>query len=451
MVDAGPGYRSRLLKRQCVALGIVGSVLCGAPQAHADTSTLFGNGARTTSLMRADVAAADVTSAPTQNPAFAAAPGARFRIGYMHGFFNLLINDENAPVRPVSGVDAAMQLGFRAPRGVTLGLALSAHLPNAAIAQIGFRPGTEPQFFRYESVLQRAAFDMVVAGHKGPVGIGIGAAFALDMGGPGTSFNLAQDAQGTYADAASDIRLVYRVAPLAGLSVDLGRVAFGAMVRGALTVGLAVDSDIRITLNENPLNGTTSIAVRGASGYEPARATIGTKIVAHRQLALFAALEYQRYRDAPAPIANVTLDVRLGTSPGRTEVEFVAPRFRDILIPRVGLEWSSATGHLSDVRKPGDQRWRWAARAGYALESSPVPPQTGFTTYADATSHAFAVGGGVGIGRFWGVDLRFDLAGRVSFLTPREERKASTALPYAHYTVSGNTFVGAISMEGAFR
>lgn len=439
------------MKRSVVALW-VGVGLFGKPfAAQADTSTHFGHGARTVALMRADVAGADATAAPVQNPAFAAEPGPRFRIGYMHGFFNLRIDEQAAPVRDVGGIDAAIQLGFRAPHKISFGLALSAHLPDDSIARIGFRPGTEPQFFRYESVLQRAAFDIVAAGKKGPVALGVGAAFALDMGGPGTSFNLAQDAQGTYADAASDIRLAYRVAPLVGLSLDFRRISFGAMYRGALAIDLSINSEIRIALNENPLNGTTSIAVRGASGYEPARASLGTKIVAHRQVSIFAAMEYQRYRDAPPPVANVTLDVRLGTSPGRTEVEFVAPRFRDILVPRLGIEWSSAAGRLTDERGPDDQRLRWAARAGYAFEPSPVPRQTGFTTYADASSHAFGLGGGVGIGRHWGVDLRFDLAGRLSVLTPREERKASPVLPYAHYTVSGNTFVGAISLEGAFR
>jgi len=182
----------------------------------------------------------------------------------MHGFFNLRIDEQAAPVRDVSGIDAAIQLGFRAPHKISFGLALSAHLPDDSIARIGFRPGTEPQFFRYEAVLQRAAFDIVAAGKKGPVALGVGAAFALDMGGPGTSFNLAQDAQGTYADAASDIRLAYRVAPLVGLSLDFRRISFGAMYRGALAIDLSINSEIRIALNENPLNGTTSIAVRGA-------------------------------------------------------------------------------------------------------------------------------------------------------------------------------------------
>jgi hypothetical protein len=427
------------------------AMLCAATRADADVPSHFGHGARSTALLRADIADADVTSAPVQNAAFAAEPGARVRLGYMHGFLNLRIDNHPAPVRDVAGIDAAAQIGIRLPAKFTAGFALAAHLPDTAIAHIGFRPGTEPQFFRYESVLQRASFDIAVAARRGPFAVGLGAAFALDMGGTGTSFSLGQDAQGTYADAASDISLDYRATPIVGLSVDLGRVSFGATYRGALAVGLAVDSDIRIELAENPLNGTTAIAVRGVSGYDPARFGLGTKLALHSRLSIHGALELARYSVAPPPVADVTLDVNLGTSPGRTEVEFVAPRFRDILVPRIGVEWTSANGRPGDARKDDDHRLRWALRAGYAVEPSPVPPQRGFTSYADAASHAFAAGAGVGIGRLWGVDLRGDIAGRASILVPRTERKASLSLPYATYDVTGNTFVGTISLEGAFR
>jgi len=426
-------------------------ILTLAASAHADSGTFFGPAPRSMALMRADIAETDATTAPIQNAALTATAGTRFRLGYVHGLLDLRISGQKAPVRNVAGVDAGAQMGFRLPRGFIAGFALSAHLPNSGLAQIGFRPGTEPQFFRYESVLQRAAFNMTVAARKGPFSIGLGTAFSLAMGGSGTSFALGQDAQGSYADAASDISLDYQVAPIVGLSLDLGRLALGATYRGALAVGLLVDSDIRISLAENPLNGTTAITVRGSSGYDPARFAFGGKFLIHQRFAVFGALELERHSAAPPPVADVKLDVNLGVSPGRTEVEFVGPRFRDILIPRLGIEWSSARGQPGSVRKKGDQRLRWAIRAGYAFEPSPVPPQNGFTSYADAASHALALGAGIGLGRAWGVDLRLDVATRASFLVPRMERKPSPALPYAAYEVSGQTFVGTLALEGAFR
>lgn len=431
-----------------IAIGLV--LIFGANDAYADTGTFFGAAPRSSSLMRADIAETDATIAPFQNAAMAAKQGSRFRLGYMHSFFDLRISGQAAPIRNAAGLDVGFQSGFPLPRGFIAGFALAAHLPNSGLAQIGFRPGTEPQFFRYESVLQRAAFNMTGAVRKGPFAVGLGAAFSLDMGGTGTSFALGQDAQGTYADAASNISLDYQIAPIVGLSLDLGRVSLGATYRGALAVGLRVDSDIRISLAENPLNGTTAISVRGASGYDPARFAFGGKIAVHKRLSIFGAVELELHHAAPPPVANVKLDVNLGTSPGRTEVEFVGPRFRDILLPRLGIEWISQQGRPGDVRKKDDERWRWALRAGYAFEPSPVPAQILFTSYADATNHAFALGGGLGFGRLWGVDLRVDLAGRMSFLVPRIERKSSPALPYPAYDVSGRTFVATMALEGAF-
>lgn len=434
-----------------VKIGVACIVFLAANTVRADTGTFFGAAPRSTALMRADIAETDVTTAPVQNAAFAANEGARFRLGYIHSLFDLRISGQKAPIRNAAGIDTGFQVGFPLPHGLVVGVALAAHVPNSSLAQIAFRPGTEPQFFRYESVLQRASFNMAAAVRKGPFAVGLGAAFSMDMGGSGTSFALGQDAHGTYADAASDISLDYQAAPIVGLSLDFDRISFGLTYRGALAVGLLVDSDIRINLAENPLNGTTAITVRGASGYDPARIAFGGKVALHKRFSVFGALEVELHNDAPPPVANVTLDVNLGTSPGRTEVEFVGPQFRNILIPRLGIEWVSPRGRPGDVRKKDDQKWRWAMRAGYAFEPSPVPPQNGFTSYADASSHAFALGTGLGLGRIWGVDLRFDLAARVSLLVPRKEEKSNPALPFATYDVSGKTFVGSFAMEGSFR
>lgn len=90
-------------------------LLCANNQAQADAPAHFGHGARSTALLRADLADADATSAPVQNAALAANQGARVRLGYMHGFLNLRIDDRAAARRDVAGIDAAAQAGFRLP------------------------------------------------------------------------------------------------------------------------------------------------------------------------------------------------------------------------------------------------------------------------------------------------------------------------------------------------
>ena len=129
--------------------------------------------------------------------------------------------------------------------------------------------------------------------------------------------------------------------------------------------------------------------------------------------------------------------MQLGTTPGLREVKFVSPRFRDRIAPRVALE----------LRRPSAAAWQWAARLGYALLPTPVPTQTGLTSYADATRHEVALGGGYHIGKVAGVDLSIEAAGQVHVLQPRSEDKDNPALPYAHFEVGGTILYGGATLE----
>ncbi len=100
-----------------------------------------------------------------------------------------------------------------------------------------------------------------------------------------------------------------------------------------------------------------------------------------------------------------------------------------------------------ELRRPSAEAWQWAARLGYAVLPSPVPRQTGLTTYADATRHQLALGGGVHLGKLAGVDLALDAAGQLHLLQPRTEDKDSPALPYAHFEVGGHILYGAVTLE----
>lgn len=444
---------------------------------------LFGHGARSASIARADVARGDPTDAPPGNPALAAAAGFRLRVGYGYGAMGLTLNGKDAGVADVSGVDFAAQLGASITRDVTLGLALSAHIPDASIASIAFRPATEPQFPLYEAGLERATADLVVALRYGPVTVGGGASLGLRVAGGGTTLDLTQDAAGTHADAAADVDLPYRLAPLVGVRVGLGRLALGATFRGAMAVDLRLESETRVALTENPLNGATTVIVSGASGYDPARIGVGAALSLPAGVVAYGALEVALYGAAPPPVADVSIDVRLGTVPSQREARFIEPRFRTTISPRLGLELrrpepqgalkppalprgeirSSERGGSSVASRkapaaPAEPRdddaepaWRWAIRAGYVLAPSPVPRQTGFTSYTDATRHGIALGGGYQIGRVMGVDLSANIAAELHLLATRREQKPGGALPFASYEVGGHILHGAASLEAAWR
>jgi hypothetical protein len=80
-----------------------------------------------------------------------------------------------------------------------------------------------------------------------------------------------------------------------------------------------------------------------------------------------------------------------------------------------------------------------------------VPPQTGFTSYADATRHGVSLGGGYRFGRALGVELSASLATELHILEARREQKPSASLPYASYEVSGLILHGAATLEAAWR
>lgn len=419
-------------------------VLVFAPHlARADAAMVFGQGARSAGLARADTAGGGATDAPRVNAALAAEPGTRLRIGYGYASLGLDFNGRDLGVAHVSGIDLTVQGGGRIGKSVTIGAALAIHLPDPYLAAIAFRPATEPQFVLYEAPLQRTTVDLAAAVRVGPLAIGGGVAAGLGVGGAGTNFVLGQDGGGTFADAGLDVALPYRFAPLLGVRFELGRAVLAASVRGSTAIDLQLDNAVAIRLDDNPLNGTTEVRVSGPAGYDPATIDVGTRVAIGGGLSVLGAIEYAVYSAAPAPIADVKLDVRLGTTPGLRSARRFEPRFHDTVSPRVGVE----------LRRPSADSvaWRWAARAGYARVPSPVPEQKGFTTYLDSTRHELALGGGYHLGRFAGVDLAVDVAAQLHLLTGRTEEKPSASLPYAHFEVGGRIFHGAATVEATWR
>lgn len=423
--------------------------------AAASPGSVFGAGPRVEALARSAVAEGDTTDAATDNPAFAAAEGTRVRIGYGGSAPFLRVNDRDAGVAAITGLDVGTHTGKRLGSSLWAGLGLAFHSPDRQLARISFRPATEPQFVLYEAVQQRLSLDLVAALRYGPVSLGGGASIALGVTGPGVGVDVSQDANGPRADGALDIALAYRFAPLVGATLRLGRLQLGASYRGELAVDLTLDTVVRVALEGNPLNGLTTVLIRGPSGYEPARVDAGARVLLAPGLRAFAALEYAAYGAAPAPIADVRIDVDLATKPALKEGSFVEPRFRDTVSPKLGLEWRYPSAPLPasffSEPPPVADPWKLALRAGYAYAPSPVPAQTGFTSYADASRHAVGLGAAYHVGDVFGIDLTLSFAAQLHALESRLEKKRSPALPFAVYTVAGEIVRGSLALEGSVR
>lgn len=424
-----------------------------ARPAAAAPGTTFGAGPRVEALARSTVAEGDTTDAATENASFAAAEGARARVGYGGSSLFLRVNDRDAGVAPVTGLDIGAHAGKRLGERLWAGVGLGLHAPDRQLARVSFRPATEPQFVLYEAVEQRLTMDLVAGVRYGRLAAGGGAALSLGVGGPGVDVDVTQDAKGPRADGALDIGLGYRFAPLVGLSAHLGRMRLGASFRGDLAVDLSLETVVRVALDGNPLNGVTTVLVRGPSGHEPARAGLGGSLLAAPGLRAFAAMEYVLYSAAPAPLAEVDIDVDLATKPALKEGRFEQPRFRDTLAPRLGVEWRYPAAPLpaSFLAEPAADPWRVALRAGYTFAPSPVPPQTGLTSYADGSRHTAALGAAYHAGEVMGIDLTLSFAAQLHVLEGRREIKASPVLPFADYRVAGEIARASFALEGLVR
>lgn len=437
----------------CIAFA-AGIALAPATAVAAPGQT-FGAGPRDEALVRSSVADGDSTDAASLNPAFAAAEGSQIRFGYGAAGMFLRVNDRDAGIAPVTGFDLGSHAGGRIASNLWAGVSLALHRPDNQIARVSFRPATEPQFVMYEASLQRLTLDLAGAVRYGPVAVGGGVALALGVGGPGVDIAVDQDARGPHATGATDIELGYKLAPLVGALVNLGRAQVGASFRGEIAVDLSLRSVVSIALAGNPLNGTTTVLVRGASGYDPARVDLGARVLVARGVRAFGALEYAAYSAAPAPIADVRIDVKLGSTPSMREGRFVEPRFHDTISPHLGLEWRYPAPALPSTFFGPEPRaaepWKVAVRGGYAFVPSPVPAQRGFTSYADANRHVVGVGAAYHFGDVMGVDLALSFAAQLHELEGRRETKSSPALPFHDYHVEGEIVRGTLALEGALK
>ena len=428
----------RALTRLAAACAVSTAVLASA-DAHATSSMLFGFGARSSALAQSDVADAAAVTGAASSPAALAEPGTRVMVGYGHGFTSLKFDGDPAGVRDIGGTDVALQIGGRA-WGVTLGGGVAMHLPDRSLMSISFTPGGEPRFPRFEPTAHRLEVDLAVAVKLDRFALGAGLSTLMNARGDGVAFKLAQDGNGTYADGRADVTLPYRFAPIASAAVDLGPASLALRYRGAMALDLQLATRADVDVTGNPLNGTTTVRVDGASGYVPATIDLGARWSAGTWVKAMASLQYARWSAAPTPVAGLEMDVGLGVTPGLLEGAFGHPRYRDTLSPRVGVEVT-----------PLQDRDRLALRAGYLLSPSPVQEQTGFATAADTAIHGVSIGAGFGFGRVWGVHLRADASSMLMLLPERAFDKGSEVLPFAHYTTSGRVIHTALSVEGAWK
>jgi hypothetical protein len=115
---------------------------------------------------------------------------------------------------------------------------------------------------------------------------------------------------------------------------------------------------------------------------------------------------------------------------------------RDIVVPRLGVEWRGAPGERT-----------WLARGGYAFELAVSPEQRGESNFIDNHKHTLAFGGGIEWRGLGGVILKpfsLDAFVSITYLQPREHHKLSPIDPVGDYTAGGHTIAAGLMSRWRF-
>lgn len=363
---------------------IVLLLLLAAPAA-ADPLDTFGFGARSSGMAGATTADSTGAAAAHVNPAAVAlAPHPELTLGWGYGRMALDIDGRDAQVLDARGTDVGIAIPVRHGEIWTaFGLAL--HLPDQFIARIQLVPATEPHFALLDNDVHRIVVEPVFAIRPTRwLAIGGGVSLLADAAGNGIRFDVGVEGGEKVGESALDVSLPTRITPLLGVLVKPHpRVRIGASYRGALDLSLklAILADVDVA---GVVSGDVLIDVRALNYYTPRRVTGGVAVDVTEELTLTADLSWLEWSAFDAGVPDVRVLLTLGISPPLVDTMFPRQPFEDILVPRAGVEWTVPAG-----------RTDLAFRAGWALEPSPVPAQTGLTSFADNDRHVFAVGAGI--------------------------------------------------------
>ena len=398
--------------------------------ASANELDTFAAGARAEAMAGAANATAGGFASAHHNPAgVVESDGAEAAVGYGGAFTDLRIDGRDAGVTTPRGTQLGLAIPVDlGPTRVAFGLAL--YLPDQFLARIQLIPASEPRFILLDNGLQHLVVTPVLAVRPLRwLELGAGATLLADAAGNGVDFNVGVVGGQKVGNGALDVSLPLRAAPVVGARIVLPWMSVGVAYRGAIDLNLHLDVLSHVDI-AGAVTGDVLISLRAIDLYTPAKLSLGVALHPLPSLTIEGDLEYLRWSDFHGAIPDLKLVVNLGISPALVQAMFPDASFRDVIVPRLGIEW----------RRPLSGLLTFAARAGYAYERSPVPAQTGLTSFADNDRHVFAAGAGLSlahVGAMLDHPLSLDVALSWQELALRTTEKDPTIFPGAAFTSDG--------------
>lgn len=413
------------------------SIVFLASIARADPIDLLGYGPRGAAMGSAFTALSDDASAAMYNPAGSSlADRASVLLGYGAGRMALDLDGNDAGLTDPGGFSFAVGVPFRV-LGAAMGAAIALYLPDQFVARLRVMPGDQPRFVLLDNDVDRIVFNPTLSLRLCRwLAIGGGVTLLANAAGNGITFDL--ESKGGQAQGASalDVELPTRAAPIAGVLVlPTERLRLGASWRGAIDLRLRIDVVSEADFG-GIVEGDSIISVRAVNLYTPQRVSAGAAFAARESLTLTGDLTYLRWSDYEGDVVDLQTLVDLSTAPPLVLASVPRQRFRDVWVPRVGAE------HL----RRHSERLRSAWRAGAYYERSPVPDQTGLTSFADNDRVVATLGAGVtwGPGTILLAPTSLDATLQLHQLVPRETRKDDVAGPTGDFSSGGRIYHGSI-------
>lgn len=426
-----------------LALALAPSAAMGNPL------DMYGFGARGTALGGAMTAHASDLSAVYYNPAgLLGLPALRGEVGYFWAQPSLQTDGRDNAVDASHGLTG----GVGAPGrlfGLPFAFGVGFHLPDNRLSQVRALPQGQPRWELYSVRLQRLyiAADVAFAPVRW-LRLGVGLAFmASTRGGIGIEGDiLATGASGSQLRHTVDADLTAVRYLQAGAQVLLPRgFRAGLTFRDEFRLDTQLDATLQGQIVAGGLNDPAALRIPGFYGlrsrtlaaFQPRQVYLGVAWQRARWLVAvdLGWVQWSRYEN---PTASLAVELELTIPPGLgglrqptvpVPVTREAMRFRDRLVPRVGVEYTTPLG-----------RHRVALRGGYHYDPTPVPPQPGVTNFVDASRHVVALGAGltlVRLGRAAPGALSLDLHAALQVLESRTVVKADPNDPVGDYRLHG--------------
>lgn len=431
-----------------MALGIAAAL--SAP-ASANPADIYGYGARGVAMGGAQVGASNDSSANYYNPAvLAALEHMEIDVGYQMAFPTLEVNGDDTHVDALTGLAMSLTAPGKVG-GLDVALGGSVFLPDDQLTRTRTLSAQQPRFIVYDNRPQRLFLSANLA---------IAVTDRLLIGG-GMSY---------MSSTKGDVLLTGRVgfpnaddSDLAlGMDVDLLAVRYGQAsvlyrANDWLDIGVTARSGFRLELNQGfrivgdvgiedmePIVENGLLALRSISQdhFQPAQINAGFAAELGGSWLLAFDVSFHRWSTFENPAANIELELDVGTFNDLIDLaEFPPlpdPNFHDILIPRLGLEWT--TGAL-------------AVRGGYIYEPSPAPEQPGESNFIDNDKHTLSTGAGYTldhIGEIFQSPVSFDAYVAFTLLEDRVYTKLSAADPVGDYRSGGHIWQAGASSRWRF-